>query len=246
MERKLCSHVSVHFLRFASAKTVGELGRLENPDGAARWIPMVDVDLSENVLAERVGSDWAVVGLHASGEEADSAVARSGHFSSLTDDITEYWRAAFDVISHHGVADWIDRSKPGLILEPVAEDRGGPLAVMTTAGFVLDANFDLARAQDFASNSFRALKAMEVAPGNVFAHVLSGAEVIGHDAITFTVWQGDTAMRAAAYKKGQHREQVDRHRASPMVDRSSFTRLRTRTSAGSRNGVDPIEVAAAV
>ncbi len=245
MTPSLCSHVSVHLLRFATAKTADDLGQLEPPTGTDLWLPMVDVALGENVLADRVGSVWGVVGLHSGGDAADATVADPDESLTTTDDTTESWHAAFDVVGHRGAVDWLDRSSPGLILTPTAENPGGPLAVLTTAGFVLDENFDLTRAQDFAFNTERVREVMSAAPGNVLTHMLSAAEPAGPDGITFTIWQSDAAMRDTAYQRGRHREQIDRYKAEHTADRTSFTRLRVRISSGTWNGVDPIQTATA-
>ena len=206
---------------------------------------MVDIALGDNVLADRVGTVWGVVGFHRSGDGADSTVADSDNILPTADETTESWHAAFDVVGHHGSVDWLDRASPGLVLTPVADDSGGPLTVLTTAGFVVDANFDLARAQNFAFNTDQVRKVMSAAPGNVLTHVLAAAELTGPDGITFTIWQSDAAMRDTAYQRGRHRDQIDRYKAEHTADRTSFTRLRVRISSGKWTGVDPIQSATA-
>jgi hypothetical protein len=243
MTEPLYSHVSVHLLRFADVVTVDDLGELEVPAGTSSWLTMVDVSLGENLLAERAGNVWGIVGCHSSGEAADTTVTLASELLPILDDTVESWQATFDVVGHRGEVDWLDRQHPGLALAPVAADPGGPLAVMTTAGFVVDENFDFARAQDFSLNVDRVRGVLDASPGNVLTHVLQAAEPAGPDGITFTLWRGDETMRDAAYRPGPHREQLDRYKAEHTADRTSFTRLRARTSAGNWNGVDPIDAA---
>ena len=241
MTEPLCSHVSVHLLRFAGLVSGDDLGELEVPAETSSWLAMVDAPLGANLLAARAGAVWGIVGCHSSGEAADTTVTLASEVLPILDDTLESWHVAFDVVGHRGEVDWLDRRHPGLALEPVADDPGGPLAVMTTAGFVIDKDFDFARAQDFSFNVDRVRGVLDVAPGNVLTHVLQAAEPTGPDGITFTVWRSDDAMRDAAYRPGPHRQQLDRYKAEQTADRTSFTRLRPRTSAGSWNRVDPIE-----
>jgi hypothetical protein len=205
MTEPLHSHVSVHLLCFADPVTVGDIGELDAPSETSSWLAMVDVSLGENLMTERVGKVWGIVGCHSSGEAADATVTLASELLPILDDTVESWQATFDVVGHHGQVDWLDRRHPGLALEPVDHDRGGPLAVMTTAGFVIDENFDFARAQDFSFHVDRVRGVLDAAPGNVLTHVLQAAEPTAPDGITFTVWHSDEAMRGAAYRPGLHR-----------------------------------------
>jgi hypothetical protein len=50
-------------------------------------------------------------------------------------------------------------------------------------------------------------------------------------------------MFAAAYRRGAHRECIDRHNAQFMADRTSFTRFRALRTKGSWDGGDPVMIA---
>ena len=81
---------------------------------------------------------------------------------------------------------------------------------------------------------------MAAAPGNLFAITLVGRTPIAPDAMTFTLWRDESSMRTAAYRPGPHRDRIDWYRSTNSADRTSFTRLRPRTTAGTWNGVDPM------
>ncbi|MEP2027781.1 MAG: hypothetical protein ABJI96_03615 [Paracoccaceae bacterium] len=54
-----------------------------------------------------------------------------------------------------------------------------------------------------------------------------------------SIWLNDASMRSAVYKDGLHKEQMDRHNATPMFDRSSWTRARIVSIEGFWDGKDP-------
>jgi heme-degrading monooxygenase HmoA len=76
------------------------------------------------------------------------------------------------------------------------------------------------------------------APGCIANQVFT-PHTVGDDGVTMSIWRDDASMLAAAYQKGDHRSQLDRHKALPLFDRSSFTRFRILESRGSWNGSDP-------
>jgi len=63
---------------------------------------------------------------------------------------------------------------------------------------------------------------------------------VGDDGFTMSVWRDDAAMLAATYREGEHRIQMDRHKAVSAFDRSSFTRFRVLNASGQWNGGDPM------
>lgn len=239
------THVSVHLSRFAVPLVRDELGDLaEPPEGTTSWRAFVDVRLGDDVLAERRGEVWAVVGLHSGAESADASV-RSGALFRSAGEPEEAWHGSFDPISHRGAVNWLAPGDPGPIIEPGPDSRGGPLAVITTAGYELVADFDLTRAQDFAYHVDQVRPVLRDSPGNVTALTFaSGGAFDGVDAPTFTVWRDTDAIRDAAHRPGLHKTQMDRYKEINNVDRTSFTRLRLRTSTGTWDGLDPFDQAA--
>ena len=63
--------------------------------------------------------------------------------------------------------------------------------------------------------------------------------VVECDPITVTFWHDEASIRAFAYGQGSHRRQLDRHRTERLADRTSFTRFRVLSSAGTWYSVAP-------
>ena len=72
---------------------------------------------------------------------------------------------------------------------------------------------------------------MRASDGNIATQVFT-PHTYGDDGFTTSVWRDDAAMSAAAYRRGAHRERVERHKAEPMADRTSFTRFRALRTVG--------------
>ena len=53
------------------------------------------------------------------------------------------------------------------------------------------------------------------------------------DSVTVTIWRDDAAMRAFAYRAGDHKVQLDRQKSSAIADRTSFTGFRVLEFYGS-------------
>ena len=113
---------------------------------------------------------------------------------------------------------------------------------MTTVGFNLDDGFDPARVQDFMYHVDRVRADFSTATGNVLALTMASRDMqSGVDGPTFSVWRNNDALRDAVFRPGIHREQLDRYKVEHTADRTSFTRLSLRISAGHWSGVDPFE-----
>ena len=52
-------------------------------------------------------------------------------------------------ITHRGICNHLERDRPGWMFETAAEDPGGPLFVMTTAGYVMGPELRIERVIDF-------------------------------------------------------------------------------------------------
>jgi hypothetical protein len=118
------------------------------------------------------------------------------------------------------------------------EDSGGSLVVITTAGYDMNPGPDIARVIDFRRNVDQVRDAMRVADGNVAVQVFT-PHTYGDDGFTTSIWRNEGAMFAAAYRAGEHRARVERHKGVPMADRTSFTRFRALRTVGTWGGTDP-------
>ena len=151
----------------------------------------------------------------------------------------EAWHALLCPISHRGQVNWFGRLEDAARFKPSAEDPGGPLVVMTSAGFDPlpreELQADMPRRIDFITNVHRVLDWYASLPGDI----LPGNFQVGSartDGMTVSLWRNDTAMMEAAYKPGIHRTQLDRYKTESIADRTSFTRARRVRSVGCWSG----------
>jgi hypothetical protein len=76
---------------------------------------------------------------------AEAPLERNERFLPSLADAVESWRAMLLPIAHRGECNHIERSNPGVIFDIDFRDPGGPLFVMTTAGFNIGPELDTAR-----------------------------------------------------------------------------------------------------
>jgi hypothetical protein len=186
---------------------------------------------------------WCAVGLYPEREDAEAALDDPGAFLPFLGETTEAWHALLLPVAHHGECNHLDGDNPGPLFA-VDDDPGGPLVVMTTAGFILGPQLDMARVVDFRRNVDRVRATVAAAAGNVARQVFV-PHTPGDDGMTMTVWRNDAAMSAFAYRPGEHRGQVDRYKREQTCDRTSFTRLRPVRTSGSWEGRCPVAAAGA-
>jgi heme-degrading monooxygenase HmoA len=151
----------------------------------------------------------------------------------------EHWQAQLLPIAHRGECNHLERTRPGLMFEPAPRDPGGPLFVLTTAGFDSGPGFDMARVIDFRRHVDLVRAWLKDADGRIASQVNTPHER-GDDGMTMSVWRSDAAMFNAAYKSGEHRTQIERYQREHTADRTSFTRFRMLGSAGLWAGRDPL------
>ncbi len=118
------------------------------------------------------------------------------------------------------------------------------MAVMTSAGWDVGPDFDVARALSFAASVAEVRQSMwDDPPTGMFSHqnfVFPG--VLVDDGITFTMWRDIDAMKSFAYRPGPHKSAMDAFRLDETADRTSFTRLAPLATHGSWWGSDPLAV----
>lgn len=237
-----CRWATLHWLRFPDIRTPAALDLSRQPAGAAAW--KIGADGAAAADGSRQPSEvWCAVGLYPERADAEAAVADPGAFMPFLGETIEAWHALLLPIAHRGECNHLDRERPGPMLQPHAEDPGGPLVVMTTAGFNLGPDLDMARVVDFRRNVDRVRLTVAAADGNLARQVFA-PHTPGDDGVTTTVWRDDAAMSAFAYRPGEHRGQVDRFKREQTCDRTSFTRLRPVRTSGSWEGRDPLAVLA--
>jgi hypothetical protein len=226
----------VHWVRFTGITPAEALALDGAPDGVVGWKSGPDGPLMPDGM--RGPSDtWCAVALYPDEATARAALGRRDvpAFAAAV----EHWQVLLRPVAHRGECNHLDRAQPGLIFTPSTDDPGGPVFVMTTAGFVIGPQLDVARVIRFRRHVDLVRESYRAAPGWLNAHVFTPV-VRGDDGVTMTIWRSDAEMIDAAYRPGTHRAQLDEHRQQPMCDRTSFTRLRMIESAGTWHGRDPL------
>jgi len=238
-----CRWATLHWLRFPEIRTPATLDLSTRPVGARSW--KIGADGGATPDGSRMPSEvWCAVGLYPKRADAEAALDDPGAFLPFLGETTEAWHALLLPVAHRGECNHLDRDCPGPVLQPHADDPGGPLVVMTTAGFILGPQLDMARVVDFRRNVDRVRATVAAAAGNVARQVFA-PHTPGDDGMTMTVWRNDAAMSAFAYRPGEHRSQVDRYKREQTCDRTSFTRLRPVRTSGSWEGCCPVAAAGA-
>lgn len=236
-----CRWATFHWMRFGEIRLPAALDLSVRPAGAASW--KLGPDGSAAPDGSRLPSNvWCAVGLYPDEADAERAFEDPAEFLPFLTSTQESWHALLLPIAHRGECNHLDRDAPGPILAAHAHDPGGPLVVMTTAGFVIGPQLNMARVVDFRTNVDRIRTLVEASEGNTARQVFA-PHTPGDDGVTMTVWRDDASMSAFAYRPGEHRAQIDRYKREQTADRTSFTRFRAIRTSGSWNGHCPVEAA---
>jgi hypothetical protein len=232
---------TIHWVRFNAITTADMLDLSARPPGSISW--KVGPDGLTASDGNRLPSDvWCSVGIYRVREEAEAAVETPAAFMPFLSQSLEAWHAVLLPVTHRGECNYLQPSEPGLLFEAMGPDPGGPLVVMTTAGYVMGPDLDMARVIDFRFSVDRVRPQVTAAAGNVAVQRFT-PHIYGDDGATLTIWRDDASMAAFAYRPGVHRSQVDRNKAENMTDRTSFTRFRAVRTSGLWGRRDPIAVA---
>jgi hypothetical protein len=229
---------TVHWVRYPAITTAEQLSLGLVPAECLSWKFGPDGPVGPN--GYRLPSDiWCGVALFADDAAAGAAFERRGHVPSLAS-TQENWHALLRPIAHRGDCNHLDRDCPGAIFDVDGDDPGGALFVMTTAGFDMGPDLDLARVVDFRVNVDRVHDSLQSVAARVASQVFT-PHTVGDDGVTMTLWRSDTDMVATMYRPGTHRTQMERYKQKKTADRTSFTRFRVLRSAGTWGGEDPMQ-----
>jgi hypothetical protein len=183
---------------------------------------------------------FLILGLHTDVASARQFVQDRTTCAPWLDDASEAWCGVLQPIRHHGLANYLDRDTPGALFDPALPGvgPGGPVVALTTVGWNRD-GLDMNRVREFGAGVMAVRMSMTGVPGLKTQHSFFFPGVIEHDPLTVSFWHDEASIRDFAYGQGSHRRQLDRHRADPLADRTSFTRFRVLHSAGTWHGHDP-------
>lgn len=232
--------LTLHRVRFP--EVVDGVGKpFPGPAAADLWRFAPQSATNDDGLVTFAHEIWGGFGLYPSREAAEEVLHAPDQHLPFLDQTVEAWHALAVPYAHRGVVKWRDEVETDSAISVASSDPKGPLVIMTTAGFTLPPDPDgMARIVDFVQGVLDVQEHYGTLPGNRRRGVFSAGGVDGREGCTMSLWESDADMLNAAYRSGVHKEQLARHQAEPMFDRSSFTRARVIASKGMWDGSDPV------
>jgi hypothetical protein len=235
---ELCTWAVAHWVRFSEQQTSETLAGVHGPEGFALW--KFGADVPPTAGSNRRGSKvWCGVGGFTSASAAEAAFEHPDRHIARLHQSCEAWHVLLRPIAHLGECNYLDREAPGPVFRPAENDPGGPLLVMTTAGFDLESKADFQRLIDFRRRVHTMRDVISQAEGSL-GHQVFAPAAAGDDGATMSLWAKDKSMTSFAYQSGSHRSELDRQARNKTVDRSSFTRFRVLRWSGQWEGKSPI------
>jgi hypothetical protein len=228
---------SVRLARFDSLRQAGPVS-----DGRAPGTVFCNVAADTRAAGTEPASQQAftflILGLHG---DADSAQRFVTDRVAWFDEAHEVWSGILEPFRHHGAANYLDRAAPGHLFESMtpADLTDGPVVALTTSGWNVTDGLDMNRVREFGAGVLAVRASMTGVPGLRSQQSFFFPGVVECDPVTLTFWRDEASIRAFAYGQGSHRRQLDRHRTEGLADRTSFTRFRVLSSAGTWYGEDP-------
>jgi len=234
------SHLTLHLARFDALRPSGTLQADAFADLLFCGVG-ADVRAAGTEPASHEAFTFVLLALHPSAEAARRFLDARAAVAPWLGDAAEVWSAVLQPFRHIGEANFLERSRGGPLFDgmapPPAPDE--PIVVVTSAGFRLGEGFDPERVQRFSVGTAAVRVGMTAVDGLHSQQSFFFPGVLEHDPVTVTTWRDFDAMRTFAYAPGAHRRYLDRHRAQPMADRTSFTRCRILHSTGTWYGAAP-------
>ena len=236
----LARFATVHWLKFPGIVTPETLRLGESPSRCTCYKLGPDGPVGADGL--RTPSNvWCAVALFEDRTPAEAALEQHARFLPSFGEAVESWHALLLPVAHRGECNHFERANPRPMFEIGADDPGGPLFVMTTAGYVPPPALE--RVVDFRRHVDKVRHWLEQSIDGRIASQVFAPHTLGDDGVTMTLWRSDAAMIDAMYRPGIHREQIDRHKRDKLADRTSFTRFRVLATRGAWGGRDLLALA---
>ena len=221
-------------------ETDGNNSPLPGPDAAGAWRFYPALPIGPNGLRSNISSEWGGFGIYTNRRAAEEVYANPQDHLPFLDQAREQWHALLLPFAHRGRVNWRGDLRDETSIAAATADPGGPLLVLTSAGYENPGPEDFERIGNFNIHVDKVLDFYAQLPGNIRSAVFNGGGVDGIDGLTASLWQNDAEMMQAAYRPGHHREQMEYQRTTGHFDRSSFTRTRILASKGTWDGADPV------
>ncbi len=227
--------ITLHRLRFPEA--ISARGRVFAPvAGATVWRFCPQHTPGEDGLVTLTSDVWGGLGIWDSRDEAEAMLDDPGAAMPWLSEAVAAWHCLAIPFSHRGKVNWRGPVEDGTAIRPAPADPGGPLVVVTSAGFLSRDAEMLPRIRRFVEGMSEVMTWYGALPSNLLNDVFNGPD--GREGFTCPLWRSDDVMREAAYRPGQHRSRIDEYTQGMLMDYSSFTRLRALRSHGDWDG-DP-------
>jgi hypothetical protein len=227
--------ITLHRVRFA-APISAHRRSFPAPSGASVWRFCPHHTPGEDGLVTLTSDIWGGLGIWDSRAEAEAVLSDPGAAMPCLPEAVAAWHCLAIPVSHRGKVNWRGHIEDGTAVRSAPADPGGPLVVVTTAGFLSREDWMLPRIRLFVEGVAEVMAWYGALPANLRNDVFNGPD--GREGFTCSLWRSDEAMREAAYRDGRHRARMEQNRAGLMFDYSSFTRLRALHSHGDWDG-DP-------
>ncbi len=229
-------HDWITFYRLRSPEPVSSHQRTFPPiAGADCWLFGPHYDIGQDGLLTGVSDTRGGVGIWHSRDAAEAMVAAPDDRMPWLGETVAAWHCLSLPVSHRGAVHWRGFLESDQAVRVTLLDPGGPLIVLTSAGFVSRDAATLPRIQRFVAGVVEVLAAFAAQPSNLRTAAVRGG-FDGRDGFTLSLWHSDEGMLHAAYHSGPHRAQIDEDKAGLLSDRTSFTRLRVIRSWGDWDG----------
>ena len=176
---------------------------------------------------------FSVINAQHPGSINDYDTWKKNHYGSFINGFWNFTRAetlsfVLAPISSHGFWD-------GKKIFPDSYNNGsseGPIAVLTRA------TIRPSKARAFWKNVSPVQNKMKDARGLIFSVSIGELPVIRQ--ATFSIWESEEAMKGFAYQMQEHRDVIRKTRDLNWYSEEMFTRFRIISSAGSLNGINPL------
>ena len=225
--------ITLHRVRFPNPISALEKS-FDRPAGPEVWRFCPELHVGNDGMPTFNSATWCGLALHHSRDHAEELFENAARYLPFGSDTVEQWHGLFMPIAHRGTTNWSGTLQEGTVW-PSPEKISGPIAIFTTAHFLSRAPDQVPRISHFMRGIQHVVEIYRRLPGNVCGSIFSGG-FDGRDGFTFTLWQNEKTMYAAAYGEGTHRTYVDQNSREPMVDHTSFTRARLLASHGTWEG----------
>lgn len=231
--------LTLHRVRFFD-EIDGTGNPLPGPETSQFWRFAPQSPIGPNGLRTNKSDIWGGFALYSNREEAEDVFSNPEKHLPFLDRTAEAWHSIAVPYAHRGSVKWREDVETDSAINVTPSDPKGPLVILTTAGYTNPGPEDMERMKAFSTGIDAVVDFYGSLPGNLRRAVFAGAGIDGREGCTMTLWKDDKAMLGAAYKSGEHKEQMAKHLDSELFDRSSFTRGRIVASKGAWDGSDPI------